>query len=341
MVYNVGVNPFFTYSFTAREDLCIYPFVTYKIDGSIDVVSEAYITYIDKTLNGKKIDRHYYCIFYSNYMKKVIKCRLYDNTKYFPLKDVHMSVICDDGKRRYLPLDFIKHDFDSGVRVRDKYGNELQVCVTRQDSIIDKYFKFGNMLIPLTTYNDLYTILTGVFGKAFVSVPEAGNGVVFSPPSVISGITKMFICGLNVRITSMYGWNLTTYEHGLSRTSYGGDKHWMANTMLIKIKHREKFRIEFDNAYYGTSYIGNELVKNSIVIGHDVEGFREESASYNALLRNKKWFLYDIPTNTIDIVDNSNKYIKYYRDKYLRYPNTIGMYNYYDLDKMKYDKGGV
>ena len=332
---NISIYPYITYDFKTRLGLSINPFITYKLDGAIDFLEYPFITFIDHTLGGKKIDRIYYCIFYSNYMKKIIKCRLYNSTKYFPLKNVHMSVLCDDGKRRYLPLNKLESDFDSGVRVRDKYGNELQVCVARQENIMKKYFDFGNLLIPLTTYNDLYATLVGIFGKAYVKVSDDGKGLCFSPPSEISGITKFLVVGLNVRITSMFGHTLTTYNNGLSRTSFGGDAHWIANTMLIRMRHREKFKIEFDNSYYGTSYDQSAIVKNALVFGRTIESFPSESSSYNLLVKNNRWLLFDVKNNTVNQVDTSNAYIRYFRDKYLQYPNSIRMYNYYDLHKWR------
>lgn len=336
--YDTSVYPFFTYHFTNREELQMYPFITYTLDGGVEIDEYPFVTYKDYTFGGKKTERIYYINFYSEYMDKMIKCRLYDTPEGFPIKDVHLSVVCDDNKRRYCPLDHVNYDFDSGVRVNDNYGNEYQISVARQENIINRYFPFGNIVIPLTTYDDLYTILTGIFGTARVKLGENKDCIYFTPPSASSGITQFFAIGLNIRITNHKDATLTTYNNGLNRTSFGGDFHWTANSMLIKMNHRETFKLEFDNSYYGTSYAENAPVKNAIVLGATIEALPRESSSYELLLRNNKWFLYDVRTNYIKVVDNHNMYIDYFIKNYLDYPNTKHMYNYYDLQKMRYEK---
>jgi len=335
--YETNVKSFFTYQFNTQEIVEMYPFFTYSLDGATTITPYPFFTYRKSaSADGKKVIKTYYIMFYSNYMGKVIKCRLYDSYKFFPIKDVHMSILCDDNKIRYLPLDKLDSDFDSGVRVRDKFGNDFQVCVARQENVLNKFFAHGNLLIPLTNYSDLYAVLAGLFGKAHVSVES--DGVYFSPPSKLAGITKFFTIGLNVRYTTKFGHQITTYDNGLSKTSFGGDKHWMANSMLIKFHHREKFKIEFDDSYYGTSYTNNAMVKNAIVIGESVEGLKEDCSDYNLLLRSRSWYLYDVSKNRTLSVDNNNAIIRYFKQNYLEYPNAIKKYNFYDMQKYKLDK---
>lgn len=335
--YDTEVKPFVTFNFDTQEIFTMYPFFTYSLDGAIQSTVYPFFTYKKGiSSSGYRVNKMYYVVFYSNYMKQMIKCRLYDTYKFFPLKDIHMSVLCDDNKIRYLPLDKIGSDFDSGIRVTDSFGNELQVCVARQENVLKKFFSHGNLLIPLTNYSDLYSVLSGLFGKSHVSVE--GDGVYFMPPSELSGLTKMFAIGLNIKFTTKFGHQITTYEHGLSKTSFGGDKHWMANSMLIKFHHKEMFKIDFKDAYYNTSYMNDALVKNAIVIGESVEGLAEQSASYKLLSRSRNWYLFDTSKNKIVPVDNNNTTVRYFKEKYLKYPNAIKMYNFYDLQKYKLEK---
>ena len=78
----------------------------------------------------------------------------------------------------------------------------------------------------------------------------------------------------------MYGVELTTYDNGLQTTSFGGDKNWLANAMLIKFNNREKFKIEFANDYHGTSYDSSAIVKNALVFGTVTESLPKQSYSF-------------------------------------------------------------
>lgn len=335
--YDTGVVPFVTYNFTEREIIQAHPFITYTLEGGVKVDNNIFVTFKDYTFGGKTTKRLYYINFFSNYMNKVVKCRLYDDTKGFPLKDVHLSVLCEDNHRRFCPLDFVDNDFDSGVRCEDNYGHQYQVCVARQENIINRYFPFGNLVIPLTTYEDLYVILAGIFGTARVKVGDDGKSLYFTPPSPRSGITKLFAIGLNIRITNMKDATITTYNNGLNRTSFGGDTHWVANTMLVKFHRNETFKIEFDNSYRNTSYAEDALIKNALVIGTSIEALPNKSDSYELLLRNHKWFLFDIKRNYLKVVDDDNQYIHYFILNYLDYPHTKHTYNYFDLQEMEYE----
>jgi hypothetical protein len=267
-------------------------------------------------------------------MDKEIRCRLYDKTTGFPLRGTHLSVLCEDNHIRYCPLDLLGSDFDSGVRCSDQWGNQYQICMMRQENMINKFFPFGNMIIPLTTYNDLYIILTGIFGKARVQLGE--DCIYFSPPSGASGLTKFLAIGLNIRITNCYGHTLTTYNNGLVTTSYGGDYNWTAKAMLLKWKNKEKFKIEFENSYHGTSYLEDAIVRNVLVIGQSIEALKEESASMELLVNNHQWYLFNVKRNEVNPVGDNNDYVKYFREHYLEYPKNKRTYNYYEIDKYKY-----
>jgi len=331
--YNTNVYPFATYQFNNREYFKVQPYITYITNGGINIDANMYVTYIDYAFGAKKLERRYYAVFHSNYMNKDIKCRLYDKTVGFPLRGAHISVLCDDNHIRYLPIDLLGSDFDSGIRCSDKWGNQYQICLMRQENMISKFFPFGNMIMPLTSYNDLYAILTGIFGKARVELGE--NCLYFSPPSAASGITKFMCVGLNIRITTCHGQELTTYNNGLNSTSYGGDYHWTANKMLLKMRNREKFKIEFDNSYHGTTYKSDALVKNFLIFGQTVEALKEESASMELLINNHRWYLFNVKKNEIKSVNEQNDDIKYVRENYLEYSHSPCTYNYYDLGKYK------
>src|SRR5574344_85384 len=334
--YNTTVKPFFTYDFTDREYIQLKSFVTYTISNGINITENPFITYIDYDFDDVKKQRKYSLVIFNNFMVKTIKCLMYDNTIGFPIKDVHLTFLCPDGKRRYVPLNHVNSDFDSGVRCQDEFGNNFQICVGRQDNIINKYFPYGNILIPLNSYDYLYKTLVGVFGTARVKMGENKDCVYFSPPSAASGITKMFIMGLNVRITTKDDVTLTTYKNGINDTSYGGDKHWTSNCMLIKFHSGEKFKIQFDDSYYGTSYAMNVPVKNSIVMGNTVEAMKEYSDNYINLISSTKWFLYNNVTNYINVADSTNQYVTWYKKKYLLYTNSKHTYNYFDLQQIQY-----
>lgn len=331
------IYPYITYQFNNKEQVYQYPYITYNEINGLDVNEYPYITYHDSDFGaGKKSIRQWYFNFYMEKWGKTVKCKMYDNTEGFPLQNAHLSCYCSDGKTRYVPLDRLDSDFDSGMRVTDEYGNELQICVARQDNIINKYFPFGDILIPMTTYTELYAIFCGIFGRAHIKMASDGKGIYFTPPNPITGISQMFVIGLNIRITNKYGVELTTYNNGLQTTSFGGDQNWFANAMLIKFNKGETFKIEFNDEYYGTSYDSSALVKNAIVFGMTTESLPRYSYSFEQLNRNYKWFLYDVKTNYIHCVDLTNKYINYFRSAYLSYINSRHTYNYYDLSKLRY-----
>lgn len=333
----VNIVPYLTYHFNNQEQIYQYPYITYNQINGLGVNQYPYITYHDSEFGlGGKTKRQWYLNFHIDKWDKTVKCKMYDNTEGFPLKNVHLSCYCSDGKTRYVPMDRLDRDFDSGLRAKDNFGNDFQICVARQENIINKYFPFGDILIPLTTYNDLYAIMCGIFGKAHVTMADDGSGLYFSPPNPTAGITQMFVIGLNIRITNMYGVELTTYDNGLQTTSFGGDKNWLANAMLIKFNNREKFKIEFANDYHGTSYDSSAVVKNALVFGTVTESLPKQSYSFEQLFRTYKWFLYDVKTNYIHCVELTNTYINYFRRQYLDYTNSRHTYNYYDLSKLKY-----
>jgi hypothetical protein len=335
--YPAEIHPFLTYNFTSPEHIRINPFITYNVSQGITVDDIPFLTYIDYDFGGKNRQKIYYLVLYNKFMDKIIKCKMYDDTQGFPIQNVHLTMACSDGKHRYIPLNHVNEDFDSGARCQDKFGHIFQICTGRQESIINKYFPFGNMIIPLDSYENLYTILVGIFGTAHVSMGEDKKSVYFSPPSARAGITKMFLMGLNIRVTTEYDYELTTYNNGLNHTSYGGDYHKVANAMLIKMNSREKFKIEFDDTYLGITYPADAPVKNALVLGTTVEALNDVCDNYVALIHNDKWFIYNTETNYINIVDSTNKIVSYFKKNYLKYTNSKDMYNYFDLQKMKYE----
>lgn len=335
--YPSEVRPFLTYNFTNQEMVQIKPFITYNVSQGITLNEVPYVTYIDYDFASEHREKIYYLVLQNTFMNKIIKCKLYDDTQGFPIKNVHLSVLCSDGRTRYIPLNHVNEDFDSGARCSDAFGNAFQICTGRQDNIINKYFPYGNMVIPLNTYDDLYTTLVGIFGTAHVTMGNDKKCVYFTPPSASAGITKMFLMGLNIRLTTDYDYELTTYDNGLNHTSFGGDNHWIAKAMLIKMNSHERFKIEFDDNYQGVTYQNDAPIKNAIVIGTTVEILSNQCNDYTPLIKNNKWFLYNVDTNYINIVDSSDKVIAYFKRNYLQYKQSKDMYNYFDLQKMRYE----
>ena len=101
------------------------------------------------------------------------------------------------------------------------------------------------------------------------------------------------------------------------------------------MRNREKFKIEFDNSYHGTTYKSDALVKNFLIFGQTVEALKEESASMELLINNHRWYLFNVKKNVIKSVNEQNDDIKYVRENYLEYSHSPCTYNYYDLDKYK------
>lgn len=331
----IEAHPYIVYHFTERETLTEYPFITYIKPDALNVYDYPFITHYDSTFGSGGSKVQWYLNLYSNKAQKVVRCKMYDSSEGFPLRNCYLEALCKDGKRRFVPLDRVDSDFDSAMRVQDKYGNDYQICVERQENIINKYFSYGDLLIPLTNYDDLYHILVGIFGTARVKMADDASGVYFTPPDSVAGITKLLAVGLNIKITNIYGVTFTTYNNGLNMTSYGGDEHWKAHAMLIKFHKRQTFKIQFKNDYYGTSYTADAIVKNALVIGTIVESMSEQSSSYDMLIKNQRWYLFDVPTNYIHMTNNYNKIVSYFIKQYLLYPHSGRMYNYYDLAKFK------
>lgn len=315
---NASVYPFFTYAYDNRIYTSINPFITYYPSKNLQQTLYPFITY---KYDGTATEYQYYFTIYVD--NHIVKCKMYESTVGFPLFNTHLSCICNDGIKRYVPLDILDSDYDSGLRVKDEYNNEFQLCVERPKNIIKTMCPYGNLIIPMD--ENLYESMYHIFGTTHVQKKE--NSVLFRIPSKSSGITRLFLIGLNASIKA-HSYTLTTAANGLNNTSYGGDTHWIANCMLLDLIENEWVELSYKNKYKNKQYT-NELVKNACVIGNSIEHLEAKSSSYMPLINSTMWYVYDNGT-----IYQTHDKVNYFKRNILLYPNSPHCYNYYDLKEM-------
>lgn len=270
-------------------------------------------------------------------MQQIVKCRLYDNTNDFPLENIYLSCICNDNVKRYCPINKVNEDFDSGIRIQDIYGDIYQLCLAKQENINSKYFPNGDLLIPLTTIENLYDTFKSIFGTVRVKFLKEDNAIKFYPPKDISGISKIFAIGLNIKFTNEDNQNITTYANGLIETSTGGTNNFTAKSMLVKLINSQPVIISFKNNISTVSYNENAIVKNTLVIGKTVESLNEYADSYYPLVLANKWYLYE--NHIIKPINVHNPMLAYFRSNYLLYKNSTYKYNYFEMNKLILNEG--
>lgn len=310
---NNMVNPFITYYDNKGIQSSIFPFITTKMNDDIDVVKKK-VFYV-----------------YNSFTKQQIKCNMYENTNGFPLKDAYLTVYDEQNdKKYYVPLNLVGHDFDSSLRCSDIYGNVYQICTGRQSNIVKKYLNNGNYLINCSNnYNYIYKSLVGILGYARVKMYD--DYVTFIAPEKSSHITRLFVMGLNIVISSNNNdTNFGTLYNGLNHTSYGGDEHWKGNCMLLKLTPGNTYSIKSFDYGRTMSYKDSDIVKNAIVIGSIVESFPSMSSSYQQLIDSDNWYIYNSDKNLI-VKGQNNVYVLYFKNHYLKYQNSRREYNYYEI----------
>ena len=252
-----------------------------------------------------------------------VDIQAYTSKKYFP--EEYCIAIKVGRNTYYIPLEEW-NEYDSSLRAY--IDKEYQVDKNLPVNIVNKYFPGGNLIIPL---EDFYEIYTGLLGKTYAE--KQGNKIVFKAPPIISGLTKLFICGLNVSITYK-GQNYTTYYNGLSNKPYKRD-NLFSNIMVTKLIPGYTYELSYSNIFLNYSY-HNELVKNFILIGYDVEMLNEESWNYNHLYINENYhiykdnYIYKIPRHIA-----GHEYIQFIKDHYFDKNHLI--YNYYVLKELNYE----
>lgn len=263
---------------------------------------------------------------YNEFIDKYIACQAYSSKKHFIGSK---CLVCEvDKEKYYIPLDKLSDEYDSSLRALINQGY-YQICTSLPINIVNKYFPGGNLLIPLTSYQILYNLLAGMFGTFHVKKSE--NGVIFKAPTKLSGLTKLFLTGLNLSISYNDMIWQTTYN-GLSDKLYKKD-NLFSRSMLIKFIPGYEYLISFRNDFNSFHY-SNELVYNFIILGYDVEQLEETSGDYNKLLITDEYYLYDSDKHVINKIGRyaeQNKYITFMKDNYLRKNNTL--YNYYILQQ--------
>ena len=274
-----------------------------------------------------------------------VECVVFQNTGFFPHKDKYLKVQLDsDGRYGYLPLDVVGSEYDSGLRYSEDNGKIWQISTNVMYNLMEQFFIDDNFYINTYDWNYVYTTFRKIFAGR---VKRGTNCIYLTTPQLDCGITKMFMIGLDLRIS----WaddndkefqkpiTLTTWNDGLNATSFGGDNKRKANAMLIKFKPRKTYKIEFYDSHGKTKYLPNEKIKGCFIFGKDIENLEEKSASYQRLIDTDSYCTCDLATS--DIEHASNKMSKYYdevqelKEKWLEYTNSKYMYNYYDVADMK------
>jgi len=279
---------------------------------------------------------------------KPVECVIFQNTGFFPYKDKYVKVQLDhNGKFGYLPLAHVGDEYDSGLRYTEDDGTTWQICTNVIYNLIDHYFKADNLFINASDLNYVYM----AFRKLFSSRVTLGNNCIYvMTPPVDCGITKMFMLGLDLRIS----WclnntddfskaiTLSTYYDGLNDTSFGGDNKRKANAMLVKFEPRKLYKIEFFNKRGKISYNDIDQIKGVFILGRDVERMFEYSASYKLLVDTKSYCTCN--ELNYEMEDASNMNSKYYdymiemKDKWMKYKNSNMVYNYYELKNIQTKK---
>lgn len=288
----------------------------------------------EKTIDGSKS-----LFIYNKDTNSRTECVIFHSYNNFPDNTKCVKVILDDGTNGYLPLSEIGSDYDSGLRYTDDVsGKTYQICSSYVFNIVNEYFINDNYYINIKNYDFLYHALYNIFNSR---VQMGTNCVYFTTPQLECGITKMFCIGLNIRITAPNengsfenGVTITTYNNGLCDTSYDGDNKLKANALLVKLSPRTMYKIEFDNSYKKISYDDDNIAKNCIIFGKDVEKLSEYSHSYQTLVDTKEYFTTNDAYGMISSIDSS--FSTYYeisaiKNMWLKYNHSTRVYNYYDL----------
>lgn len=261
---------------------------------------------------------------YNENIGQYVDCKAYPSKNHFLIEKC--LGVNDGNETGYVPLDYISDEYDSSVHCKSD-GNEYQVCTSLPVNVINKYFPGGNLLIPLNSYDELYNLFVGLFGEFRVSRIE--KGIKFKAPSVISGFTKIFITGLNVSVDFNH-YCLTTYNNGYSDKINRKD-NLQSRSMVVKMIPGCEYLLTFDDTFKSLSY-NDELVKNFMIIGYDVERLNDQKGNYRSLMVSENYFLYDKEEHCIYRVERYSKktvYVNFIKNNYLDKKNLA--YNYFLL----------
>ena len=263
---------------------------------------------------------------YNERTDEYVACKAYETKNHFVSKKCLACEVNDNVW--YIPLDKLSDEYDSSLRATIEQ-NDYQICTSLPINVINKYFTGGNLLVPLTSYESLYNLFVGMFGTFHVK--QCDNGIIFKAPQKFSGITKMFLTGLNISVTFQKSTWTTTYN-GTS-DKYELRDNLISRSMLLKLVPGHDYLISFDDFFHRYHY-ADELVKNFIIIGYEVEQLGETAGNYNQLFISDEYFLYNEENHCINKIGRfakESKYIKFIKDNYLKKDNML--YNFYLLEK--------
>ena len=276
---------------------------------------------------------------------KPIECVIFSSTKLFPYRDKYMHVILDDGTTGYVPLAPVGSEMDSGLRYTMDNGEVWQVCSDVVYNIFDTFLVERNYFINTLSVDYVYRAFRAIFGG---HVTQQGNNIYLKTPLYTCGVSKLFMIGVDLRITwieeNETNWNkgitLTTYNNGVCDTSFGGEDKYKANAMLVKLEPRKKYRITYNDSCKWTSYQSDERVRGCFILGRDVENLPEKSASYDPLINTDS---YCTLNEEIDVIAHaSNDSDEYYFDawqmknNWMKYTNSRRFYQYYEAKQFQY-----
>ena len=268
---------------------------------------------------------------YNEAIDQVIACQAYSTKNHF----VTTKCLAIEKNERlwYVPLDYISDEYDSSLRTNIAQG-DYQICTSLPINVINKYMPGGNLLIPLTSYEILYKLLVGLFGTFHVTL--SSEGVLFRAPSQYAGLTKIFVNGLNVTIT-LNDTTWSTAYNGISDKITRND-NLKSRCMVVKLIAGAEYLISFTDSFKTFQY-EQELVKNFMIIGYDVEHCQEQNGSYRRLIVTDEYYLYNAQEHKIHKIGQfaeQIRYINFVKNFYMRKNKCV--YNYYVLRAPLYVK---
>ena len=280
--------------------------------------------------------------------KKIpVECTIFKYTNLFPFPNKYVKVQIDnDGNFGYLPLVPVGSDYDSSLRYTDNDGKIWQIASSIEYNILDNVFLTDNYFINLLDKERLFYSLKNIFDSR---VERENDTIYLNAPPTISGLIKMFVIGLDIRISwindGSNDWNnaitLSTHENGLCDTSFGGDNKYKANAMLVKLQAGTRYKIDFNNTYGKISYADEDKVKGCLIFGRTVEQLKEKSSTYQSLIDTVEYCTTDKNYNMV--LANKKEYVEFktmnlMKQSWLNYTNSKRVYDYYDLVDIKYQR---
>ena len=251
-----------------------------------------------------------------------VELSTYDSPVGFQLPN-HFLLVNND---RYVPLDVVGAEFDSGLRVTVD-GVDYQVSSSIIYNIIATKLSARNMFLKIDTMDDLYRALVYLFGATRVKL---GNGFVsVVAPTATCGLTKLLAIGANLKIDDgVVLWS--TSANGWTSSAFGGERRGLSKAMLLKMKPHSVFRVSFSSAKYVKP---TDLVNNCLFVGSIVETFPEKASSYADLRLSSSFCTFD-QTKMVSVdVTSGDDDLDFIRENMLNYSGSDGNYNFYKMSE--------